>query len=64
MSAVDDTQPCSEVTPVIAGTFAIYEDGHGGFVLVTDTEHGTDRKHIPSTFVKLALRGGLGRFLG
>lgn len=46
--------------PAIAGTFAIYEDGSGGYVLVTDTtEHGTMRKHIPATIVKL-MGGKLG----
>ncbi len=52
--------------PVIAGTFALYEDGEGGFVLVTQTErHGIDRKHIPKALVKMATGGGiLGRRLG
>lgn len=50
----------AEPTPVIAGTFAIYEDGHGGFVLVTDTvQHGTDRRHIPAAMVKMATGGGI-----
>lgn len=47
-------------TPVLAGTFAIYEDGKGGYVLVTDTvQHGEDRRHIPAAMVKLATGGGL-----
>lgn len=50
--------------PAIAGTFAIYEDGSGGYVLVTDTtEHGTMRKHIPSTIVKL-MGGKFGALFG
>lgn len=37
-----------ELAPVIGGTFAIYEDGNGGFVFVADTtQHGVMRKHIP-----------------
>jgi hypothetical protein len=51
--------------PAIAGTFAIYEDGHGGYVLVTETEqHGIIRKHIPGALLKLAnkLSGGFGGF--
>jgi hypothetical protein len=46
--------------PMLAGTFALYEDGQGGFVLVTDTEdHGEQRKHIPAALVKMATGGGL-----
>lgn len=41
-------------SPMIAGTFAIYEDGKGGMVLVTDTDqHGTIRKRIPAALVKM-----------
>ncbi len=52
--------------PVIAGTFALYEDGEGGFVLVTQTDkHGIDRKHIPKALVKMATGGGIiGRKFG
>src|SRR3954469_16701086 len=47
-------------TPVIAGTFAVYEDGRGGYVLVTDTaQYGTDRRHIPAAMVKMASGGGI-----
>ena len=47
---------------VIAGTFAIYLDGKGGYVLVTDTrEHGIQRQHVPHAMVKLADKlGGVG----
>lgn len=46
--------------PMLAGTFAIYEDGQGGYVLVTDTpDHGMMRKHIPAGLVKLATGGGM-----
>lgn len=52
---------------LIAGTFAIYDDGRGGYVLVTETEaHGVIRKHIPSALVKLVAGGGgiMGRIAG
>lgn len=41
--------------PIISGTFVIYNDGHGGFVLVTNTpEHGgVRRQHIPAPLVKM-----------
>jgi hypothetical protein len=46
--------------PMLAGTFAIYEDGTGGYVLVTDTQdHGVSRKHIPAAMVKMVTGGGL-----
>lgn len=45
---------------MLAGTFAIYEDGRGGFVLVTDTtEYGERRNHIPAAMVKVVSGGGL-----
>lgn len=57
--------------PVFAGTFAIYADGSGGYVLVVAHADGTtDRKHIPAAMVKLAQSGFLekvssgGGFLG
>lgn len=53
-------------TPLLAGTFAIYEDGKGGYVLVTNTdEHGTQRKHIPGALVKMMNGNSLvGRLFG
>lgn len=43
--------------PLIHGTFALYADGAGGFVLVTETDaHGVNRKHIPRAMVKLAMK--------
>lgn len=51
--------------PVFAGTFAIYEDGTGGYVLVVQHEDGsTDRKHIPSAMVKLAQSGFMEKMTG
>lgn len=51
--------------PILAGTFALYHDGDGGFVLVTDHGEGPQRKHIPAALVKLATRSGaLGRIFG
>lgn len=41
--------------PVAAGSFAIYDDGRGGFVLVTQTEQqGIHRSHISARMVKMA----------
>lgn len=47
--------------PVAAGTFAIYEDGQGGYVLVADmpAHGGITRRHIPAAIVKMATGGGL-----
>jgi hypothetical protein len=53
-------EPVTLPTPLIAGTFALYDDQNGGYVLVTETtEHGLTRKHIPAAMVKLATGGGL-----
>ncbi len=57
------TQPAGP-EPLLHGTFALYPDGAGGFVLVTETDaHGVNRKHIPSAMVRLAMKaingGGL-----
>lgn len=63
---VTDAPPAPDdgPAPLIAGTFALYDDAQGGFVLVTQTtEHGLNRRHIPSGMVKLASKlaqgGGL-----
>lgn len=65
-SGTTTPEPVYVPTPALAGTFAIYEDGNGGFVLVTETDqHGTMRKHVPAALVKMATGGGmLGRKLG
>lgn len=59
----DPAKAAAGAAPPVAlfeGTFAIYPDGQGGYVLVTDTaEHGTDRRHIPAAMVKLATGGGI-----
>lgn len=61
-SGDDRPDPVVIPTPLIAGTFAAYDDGVGGYVLVTDThEHGTMRRHIPGKMVKLAARFMFGR---
>ncbi len=55
-----DTGAGAEVAPMLAGKFAIYEDGKGGFILMTETEgHGVQRKHIPAALVKLATSPGI-----
>jgi len=51
--------PSDEPTPFMAGTFALYEDGHGGYVLVTQVNDEITRKHIPAGIVKLAMGNGL-----
>lgn len=80
MTALPEDQPLPEMpepapgadvaptgpAPLAAGTFAIYEDGQGGYVLVTDMPgSGVQRKHIPAALVKLVTGGGvLSRRLG
>lgn len=44
--------------PALAGTFALYEDGTGGFVLVTDVGGEVTRKHIPAALVRMAMGDG------
>ncbi len=44
--------------PVLAGTFALYEDGKGGVVLVTEVGGEVTRKHIPAALVKMAMGDG------
>ena len=44
--------------PMYAGTFAIYSDGNGGFVLVADVNGETHRRHIPATVVRMINGGG------
>jgi len=57
-------QPAEEPAgpvPLLAGSFALYDDGQGGFILVTKTvQQGVNRAHIPRKLVKLgtALSGG------
>lgn len=46
--------------PILAGTFAIYDDGDGGFVIVGETEGGIVRKHITKRIVSL-MRPVMGR---
>ena len=44
--------------PVLAGTFALYDDGHGGYVLVTDVGGEVTKKAIPAALVKMATGNG------
>ena len=37
--------------PALAGTFVIYEDGKGGYVLVVDVGGEVTHKHIPAAMV-------------
>lgn len=50
--------PPPEPVPVLAGTFALYDDGKGGYVLVTDVGGETTRKAIPAALVKMATGNG------
>lgn len=46
--------PDQDPTVVIAGTFVVYDDGDGGFVLVCETNNnGIVRKHITKRIVRL-----------
>lgn len=52
--------------PVMAGTFAIYEDTDGGMVLVADVAgQGVTRRKIPAQIVSMLHSGGgpVGRML-
>lgn len=41
-------------TPIAAGTYAVYDDGNGGVVLVIGTREGeTHHKHIPAKLIKM-----------
>jgi len=56
-------------TPLVAGTYALYEDGVGGVFLVLGQSTGeTLRHHIPAGMIKMAERfgpgGGLGKLFG
>lgn len=63
------TEPATVVTeepkPLLAGTFALYDDLNGGYVLVTETpDHGIVKKSIPGMLVKLMRGGPIGKFFG
>jgi len=45
--------------PQLAGTFALYDDDHGGYVLVTDVGGDVTRKHIPAALVRMAMGDGV-----
>lgn len=49
------------LAPIAAGTYAVYEDGAGGFMFViAPREGGTFKHHVPAAMVKMAARfGGL-----
>ena len=49
--------PPSGPEPLAAGTYAVYDDGKGGYVLVLGTREGeTHHKHLPSHIVKMAMK--------
>lgn len=67
MSAEEGTggvEAAASPKPMLAGTFAIYEDAEGGMALVADTEqYGTVRRRISPMMVKFA-RGRIGQMFG
>lgn len=57
---VPELEPTTvEPVPMMAGTFALYDDGHGGIVLVTDVNGEITKKAIPAALVKLATGDGM-----
>lgn len=59
-AALAELETAPTHVPMLAGTFAIYPDGSGGLVLVTDMEgSGVQRRAIPARLVKMATGGGL-----
>jgi len=49
-------------TPVLTGTFALYLDGKGGWVIVGETPvHGVVRKHISPSLMRM-MKPIIGRF--
>lgn len=59
-SELDVPEPASTPAPMLAGTYAVYEDGAGGYVIVAETsDNATIRKHIPHGLVKMLTGGGL-----
>ena len=60
----DVTAPDNAPIPLVAGSFALYEDGKGGFWLVThNPEQGVVKTHIPRKMVRIgmALAGSIAR---
>jgi hypothetical protein len=67
MTDVEPTTAPPAPTPLIAGTFAIYQRPDGGLELVTDVEgRGTERRTVPAAVVKMAAGGSgpVGKMLG
>lgn len=59
--------PPSGPEPMAAGTYAIYDDGSGGVVLVLGTREGeVHQKHVPAMAIKMAekLMGGASPLAG
>lgn len=52
--------------PLFAGTYAIYDDGAGGVMLVLQQDGDVIRKHIPAKLIKMAemATGGAGGLAG
>lgn len=59
-AALAELESAPTHTPLMAGTFALYGDGKGGLVLVTETaDGGVQRRQIPARLIKLATGGGI-----
>lgn len=61
MSAETESAPLAAEpgpVPLMAGTFALYDDGHGGIILVTDVDGAVTKKAIPAALVKMATGDG------
>lgn len=60
--------PQAPPQPIAAGTYAVYDDGNGGAVLVLQPKGGeTMTKHLPAALIKMAERfggAGAGPFAG
>jgi hypothetical protein len=59
---VEPPPPAASPVPMIEGTFAIYNDGAGGIMIVTDVSgQGVERRHFPAKIVKMAKKfaGGM-----
>lgn len=68
-AAIEEAAPAQDAPqPLYAGTYAVYDDGKGGVVLVLAQSTGeTAHRHIPAGLLKMAEKfggGGLGALFG
>jgi len=56
------TEESEAPEPLLTGTFALYADGKGGYVIVGETPvHGVVRKHISPSLMRM-MKPIIGRF--